>query len=61
MDTNELLRCYARGDRDFRGIVLRGADLCEASLSGVHFEDADLSGSRFCGADLRIAAWIVRC
>jgi hypothetical protein len=52
MNARILLRRYVRGDRDFRGIALRGADLCEAKLSGTHFEDADLSGSRFCGADL---------
>ncbi len=52
MTVKELLRRYAHGERDFRGIVLRKRDLSEATLVGSHFDDADLSGSRFSGADL---------
>ena len=42
MDTSELLKCYAKGDRDFRNIYLRGAD---PDLNGVSLLGIDLQGS----------------
>jgi uncharacterized protein YjbI with pentapeptide repeats len=66
----ELLRRYARGERDFRGIVLRKGNLSEAILVGSHFEDADFSeaslfgtcfyracldNAKICAADMRMA------
>ncbi len=43
MTGKTLLRRYARGERDFRGIVLRGVDLSEATLAAADFSEADLS------------------
>jgi uncharacterized protein YjbI with pentapeptide repeats len=42
MTARELLDRYARGERDFRGIVPRRADLSEAILAGADFAEADL-------------------
>ncbi len=36
MEEPELLQRYAKGQRDFRGFCLRGADLHEANLPGVN-------------------------
>lgn len=60
MNASEILHRYAMGRRDFRGVIVRNANLCESSLIGIRFDGADLSGSRFCGArvcaaDVRIA------
>lgn len=50
--TKELLTAYARGNRDFRGAELLGADLGGTNLSGVDFRDASLVGANFREANL---------
>ena len=45
MKAQEVLRCYAAGDRDF----------CNANLRGANFKGQDLSGANFSGADIRSA------
>src|SRR5262245_27792377 len=52
MDTDELLKRYAKGRRDFRGVILRGLNLHEADLSGTDLREADLTGAMLSGADL---------
>ena len=52
MDTDELLKRYADGKRDFRGVILRGQSLHEADLSGIDLRESDLSGVRFIGVNL---------
>jgi len=48
----ELLHRYARGERDFDGLSLAGAQLQDAVLEGARFRGADLSGANLQGADL---------
>lgn len=43
MDAQQLLKQYAAGKRDFRGVDLRGADLTLADLSHANLEGANLS------------------
>jgi hypothetical protein len=60
MNTSEVLRRYATGERDFRRANLRGqsfkgknlsgADFSEADIRGTNFTNAVLSGARFTGA-----------
>ncbi|MEM6254206.1 MAG: pentapeptide repeat-containing protein [Cyanobacteria bacterium P01_D01_bin.156] len=60
LKAKDVLRLYAAGERDFRGVNLRGqnfrgADLSEADFSGAdirsaRFVDTTLRGVRFCGA-----------
>ena len=57
MTADELLQRYAEGRRDFRGVLLPGADLRAAELPDVDFRGADLTGANLeranlCGADL---------
>jgi uncharacterized protein YjbI with pentapeptide repeats len=52
MNASEVKRQYAKGRRDFRGVVARNADFSETNLAQICFDGADLSGSRFCSADL---------
>ncbi|NET53895.1 MAG: pentapeptide repeat-containing protein, partial [Merismopedia sp. SIO2A8] len=42
MEVNEILRRYAAGERDFRGLELREAELINANLQGVNLSQADL-------------------
>lgn len=55
MDADELIERYAHGERDFRGIMLRDAELAETSLSHADLRDADLTGVNLCSADLTLA------
>lgn len=50
MSTEELLKRYAAGEREFTGI-----DLSEVDLSGVNLAGADLSGANLLGTDLSVA------
>ncbi len=60
MDGRELLRRYARGQRDFRGIVLRQATLCEANLAGRTLRTPTCPIAGFAGPIFRAAASIGR-
>ena len=60
MKTSEVLERYREGERDFRGVNLRGqsfqgknlsnADFSEADIRGANFTNANLSGANFHGA-----------
>jgi uncharacterized protein YjbI with pentapeptide repeats len=57
LSAEELLERYASGERDFRGVSLRGtslvgADLRECRMSGSDLSNADLTGARFDDAEL---------
>src|SRR5688572_33120622 len=52
MNRRTLLRSYAHGRRDFRGVMARGIDLREARLPGADFSGADLTGADLCGGNL---------
>jgi uncharacterized protein YjbI with pentapeptide repeats len=52
MTAEELLARYAKGQRDFRGVILRGADLRQADLSFAVFQGADLTAANLGGANL---------
>jgi hypothetical protein len=51
----ELLKRYAEGERDFRGIDISGAELNFANLSKANFTGANLNGANLRGADLGLA------
>jgi len=56
MRAAEVLRRYAAGERDFRGVNLRGQnfrnkDLSEADFSGADIRSADFTGATLCGAN----------
>lgn len=51
----DLLARYRDGQRDFRGIDLRGARLQNADLCGIELSGADLRGAKFAGALLKEA------
>ena len=50
--TADLLRRYAKGERDFRKANLSRANLSRADLSRANLSRADLSGADLAGADL---------
>lgn len=52
---HELLQRYGKGERNFIGAKLAGADFTNADLRDVNLSDADLSGASFEDADLRNA------
>ena len=52
---SEILKRYAKGERDFRYWQLAGADLRGADLSGADLSGADLSGAILQGADFHMA------
>jgi hypothetical protein len=56
MTTAELLCRYALGERDFRGAILRGADLAGAILRDADLAGADLRGAVLTKANLRDAS-----
>ena len=49
---DQLLAAYAEGRRDFRFLILRGANLSGASLRYANFKDADLENANLRGANL---------
>jgi uncharacterized protein YjbI with pentapeptide repeats len=53
MKAEEVLRCYAAGERDFRRANLRGQSFKGKDLSGADFTEADIRGANFTGAVLR--------
>ena len=55
MDTSELLRRYAAGERDFKNVSLSGAQLGRACLSGIDLSRAELIGANLAHATLRAA------
>ncbi|BAZ28329.1 pentapeptide repeat-containing protein [Cylindrospermum sp. NIES-4074] len=60
MDTNEFLRRYAKGERNFSGIdlggaILSAANLSVADLSAADLNAANLSAANLSGADLSAA------
>ena len=52
MKASELLRRYAAGERDFRGVNLRGQSFKGQDLSGADFSGADIRSADFSGATL---------
>ena len=52
MKASELLRRYAAGERDFRGVNLRGQSFKGQDLSGCDFSGADIRSADFTGATL---------
>lgn len=52
MTRDEIIRRHANGERYFALAYLRGADLCDAYLSGVNLSRANLSDADLSGADL---------
>lgn len=60
MRADKLLECYRQGERDFRGVNLRGIYLRDVRLQGVDLSCADLRGASlmsidFTGANLNRA------
>jgi len=53
MKANEVLRRYATGERNFRGVNLRGQSFKGEDLSGANFSGADIREANFSGADIR--------
>ncbi len=55
MKADEVLRRYAAGERDFRGVNLRGQSFKGKDLSGADFSEADIRGANFTNAYLKDA------
>ena len=53
MKAQEVLKQYAAGKRNFRGVNLRGESFKEKTLSGADFSETDLRSTDFTGATLR--------
>lgn len=53
MKASEVLKRYKAGERDFRGVNLRGQSFKGQDLSGANFSEADLRSTNFTGATLR--------
>ncbi len=51
MTTEELLKRYAAGERDFRGVFWPGADLQEARLREADLRDADMQAVNLNGGE----------
>jgi hypothetical protein len=52
MKAQELLTKYKAGQRDFRGVSLRGENLAWANLAHIDFRAANLQDVNLSGADL---------
>ena len=53
MRASEVLAKYAKRERNFQGINLRGQSFKDEDISGADFSEADLRGANFTGANLR--------
>jgi uncharacterized protein YjbI with pentapeptide repeats len=53
MKAKEILQRYAKGERNFQRVNLRGQSFQGADLSGADFSEADIRGTNFKGAILR--------
>ena len=53
MKASEVVKRYQQGERNFRGVNLRGQSFKGQDLSGVDFSEADIRGTNFKGATLR--------
>ena len=53
MKAAEVLRRYAAGERNFRGVNLRGQSFKGADLSGADFSEADIRSTNFKNANLQ--------
>ena len=53
MKASEVVKRYQQGERDFRGVNLRGQSFKGQNLSGADFSEADIRGTNFKGAILR--------
>ncbi len=58
MKTQELLKLYKRGRRDFRGHDLRGLSFEGKDLSGADFSKCDIRGTNFSRANLTGAKFV---
>jgi len=58
MRPTELLRSYARGERNFRDANLRGSDFRGQDLSGADFSGSDIRSTNFEGATLQGAGFL---
>ena len=50
MKSEEILKLYAQGERNFRGLNLRGQSFRDKDLQGADFSKADIRGTDFTGA-----------
>jgi uncharacterized protein YjbI with pentapeptide repeats len=57
MTSDELLAAYAAGERAFRGVDMRGANLEGAYLHDIEMQGSFLMGANFRGAHLQMAAF----
>ena len=55
LKTEEVLRLYAAGERDFRGAILRGCNFRDADLSDIDFSKANIQGATFQNSRLQNA------
>lgn len=53
MKSEEILKLYAQGERNFRGLNLKGQSFRDKDLQGADFSKADIRGTDFTGALLR--------
>ena len=53
MKANQVMRRYALGQRDFRGVNLRGHSFKDQDLSGADFSEADIRGTNFTLTNLK--------
>lgn len=52
MDAHEVLKRYAKGERNFRLQDLKGLSFIQANLNGADFTGTNLSGSDLSNSDL---------
>ncbi|NEQ53096.1 MAG: pentapeptide repeat-containing protein [Leptolyngbya sp. SIO3F4] len=57
----DVLRLYAAGERDFRGVNLRGQSFRGADLSGADFSGADIRSARFVDSKLQSVKFCAAC